>query len=209
MTLWTQTPYVDDTFVEAFRRGCNLGVFVHLATDPPLRVWMGCDEIAAGMPAVDPSGTVYTGAGQLLDIPDLELLINGLADQVTLSLSLEAGLYAQYLAGLDVEAPEVRGARCRIGVAPLDERWQMIGSIKSLWTGTGDFWGVEHKPADDPTKPATRTISLTIGVGDTSRAQPRLTTFTSAAQRLVSPTDRFFERVGRYVQQYMVTWPRF
>lgn len=204
--------WLPDGVADRLRGSVNLGVFFRMASDPALHLWMGLHDIEIGIPAtgaLDGETAVYTGAGRLLDLPDLEVLVNGLADQVTVTLSIEETIYRRYLTGLDTAPPEVRGAPVTVGFAPLDARWQPLTSIIPLWNGTGDFWGVEHEPPEDPTKSALRKISLTIGTGDTSRAQPRALSFTDAAQRRLSPTDRFFERVARYVQQFIVSWPRF
>ena len=204
--------YLPDGVADLLRGSVRLGVFFRMSSDPPLHLWMGLHDIEAGIVAsgaIDGETAVYTGAGRLLDLPDLEVLINGLADQVTFAISVEEAVYARFLSGLDAAPPEVRGARVVVGIAPLDARWHPLTDIIPLWTGTGDFWGVEHEPPEDPTRSALRKISLTIGTGDTSRAQPRQLSFTDASQKRTSPTDRFFERVARYVQQYIVSWPRF
>lgn len=204
--------YLPAGAADLLRGSCNLGVFFRMSSTPPLHLWLGLSDIEMGTAssgALIGETAVYTGAGRLLDLPDLELMINGLAEQVTFGISIEEDLYGRFLSGLDASPPEVRGARVVVGIAPLDARWQPLTEIIPLWTGTGDFWGVEHEPPEDPTKSALRKISLTIGTGDTSRAQPRLLSFTDASQKRISPTDRFFERVARYVQQYIVAWPRF
>ncbi len=198
--------YVPDVVVDAFRQGLALGVFMRLGTDPALHVWMGVNDCPIGIPALDPTGTVYQGAGRLLGIPELELLINGKGDQIAFSLS---GVDVDFIADLDENAPEVRGASVIVGIAPLDERYQPICQIVPLWRGVADYWAAGAKAPDDPTKSIVQSISLNVGVGDTSRATPRSLTFTTPCQQRRAPGDRFFDRVNRYVAGLLIAWPRF
>lgn len=200
--------YVSDDVISALRGSYNLGLVFRLGTNPPLRLWAGVNSSPPiGITAVDAvGGNTYIGAGGLLNIPDLEILINGLADRVDFSLS---GLDAAITADLQDGAAPVLGAEVHVGFVPLDSNWQPTAPIVSLWVGTADFWAETQEPQTDITKSQTRTLTLSTSTGDTSRARPRLTTFTDSAQKLRFPTDRFFERVSRYIQSYSVTWPRF
>lgn len=198
--------YIDPDVAALFRGPVNLGVFWRLGTDPALHLWMGIHEVPIGIPSLDEDGTTYLGAGRLIDIPELELLINGIADKVDFSLS---GVDSAFLAQLDASAPKVAGALCTVGFAPLDERYQPMTSIIPIWCGTADFWTMQRDPASEIGGSPVQRITLSVGAGDTSRANPKLKTFTDAEQRRVSPTDRFFDRVIRYVQTYIVPWPRF
>lgn len=198
--------YVSSSVVAALRGSVNLGVFWRLGTNPALHLWMGVNDVPIGIPSLDGNGTVYIGAGRLLGIPELELLINGVADKIEFGLS---GVTAEHLALVEAGAPAVRGALCTVGFAPLDSRYQPMTQIIPLWCGSADYWAMEQQPATKPTDPPTRTIMLSVGAGDTTRAVPKLLSFTPAYQKLVSATDEFCSRVSRYVQSYQVSWPRF
>lgn len=198
--------YVSASVVTALRSSLNLGVFWRLGSDPALHLWMGVNDVPIGIPSLDAGGTVYIGAGRLLGVPDLEMLVNGIADKVEFGLS---GVTAEHLAQVEAGAPPVRGALCTVGFAPLDARYQPVTQIIPLWQGTADYWAMEQQPADDPREGPKRTIMLSVGAGDTSRAIPKLVSFTGPYQRLLSATDAFCDRVSRYVQSYMVSWPRF
>lgn len=198
--------YLPDAVVDALRSSVRLGVFFRVGTTPALHAWMGVGECPIGITGIDPAGTEYIGAGRLIGVPELELLINGKGDQLAFGLS---GVDIEFVAQLATDAPEVRGASVIVGIAPLDERWQPMTSIIQLWRGTADFWASSGKAGDDPQKSRVHSITLHVGVGDTSRAQFRNQTFTTACQQRRSPGDRFFERVPRYVQQLQISWPRF
>lgn len=197
--------YVPAATAAMFAGSFNLGVFWRLGTDPALHLWMGTGDMPIGVPSLDDAGTVYTGAGKLIQIPDLELLINGIADRIDFAVS---GVDAAFQAQLSASAPEVRGARCTVGIAALDERYQPKTQIIGLWSGTADYWTMEQKPAKGD-QPSVRSISVSVGAGDTTRARPRLTSFTDAQQQIISPGDKFFSRVPRYTQDHLVAWPRF
>lgn len=198
--------WIADDVIEALRRDLALGVFLRVDCDDPLRVWMGVADCPIGVDGVDPAGTIYRGAGRLVDVPELDLLINGQGDQIAFGLS---GVDADFVERLSIEAPEIRGVAVHVGIAPLDARWQPRTSIIPLWRGTADRWAASRKAPSDPTKSPVHSIALHVAVGDTSRAQHKAASFTSAWQQLRSPGDRFFERVPRYVQQTLIAWPRF
>lgn len=185
--------------------GLRLGVFFYLGLSPtPLRLWAGVNDVPLGIPSVDPTGAVYLGAGQLMNVPDLELLINGIADRVDFYLS---GTDPTFIAALAPAAASVLGAQAIVGVAPLDVRFQPQTSIIGVWTGSADLMKMSMRPGQQPTDPATQTVAVSCGTGDTSRSRPRLTAFSQSQQQLLSPTDFFFSQIVRYVQQFVVQWP--
>lgn len=198
--------YVSDATIAALKAGGNLGLFFRLGTAPALHLSFGVNDVPITLPSYDDPGTVYLGAGRLVDIPQFEALINGLSDKVTFSLSGIDPVEASYM--LD-SAPEVLGARTTIGMAMIDARWQPIGSIIGLWTGTADYVSEKMDLETDVAKNRVQSIMLTTSTGDASRAFPNLLTYTDAVQRAMHPTDAFFQRVSRYVQTYLVSWPRF
>ena len=198
--------YVDDATIAAFRGNFNLGIFFRLGTDPALRLAFGVNDVPIVIPSLDPPGTVYRGCGALLGIPDLETLINSLADTVSFTLD---GLDPQAVAFMFDSAPEVLGASVTVGIAPLDARWQPLSPIVPLWTGTADFVAEDLKVETDPTKPQTQSITLTASTGDQSRQFQNLLTYSDLTQKTLHPGDQFCSRTVRYTQTSLVTWPRF
>lgn len=148
----------------------------------------------------------FVSEQQLMNIPDLELLINGIADRVDFYLS---GTDPTFIATIAAAAPDVLGAQAIVGVAPLDVRYQPQTQIIGVWTGSADLMKMSGRPGKDPTQPGTQTIAVSCGTGDTSRARPRLTAFSQPQQHLLSPTDNFFSQINRYVQQFVVSWPKY
>ena len=198
--------YLPDAVIDALRGSVNLGIFFRLGTTPPLHLWMGTGDCPIGIAALDPAGTVYRGAGRLLGVPDLDLLVNGQGDQIEFGLS---GVDADFLETVSNADIEVRGAKVHVGIATLNDRWQPTTSIIPLRTGTADHWSISQEQQTDPTRSSIRSISLSVGVGDTSRAQPRNLTWTDQCQKALHAGDRFCERVSRYVQSLRITWPHY
>lgn len=200
------TPYVSAEMASAFRNSGNRALFFRLGTDPALHLTVGFNDLPIGMETIDPEGTVYRGAGLLQTIPEFEVLINGIADEVAFGFS---GVSQEFLSKLYADAPPVLGAVAKIGVAPLDDRYQPMSAILPLWTGTADFWGFQQEVEPDDEKALKRTIKLVTIGGESSRSGQTLATYENVQQQLLHPGDRFCDRVSRYVQTFVVSWPRF
>ena len=199
--------YIPQEHSKYFGPSMRLGVFWRLDTSPdPIRLWMGVYDVKAGISAIDATGSTYLGAGRLMSVPDLEQLVNGVADRVEFYLSgADAGTFNSLLTSM----PVIKGKRCHVGVAPMDERYQLLTPIIPIWTGIADFWIAEEKPVADPTKNIVRTVAISVGSGSTNRSRNKVLSWTDAEHRVNNPTDGFFSRVARYTNTYMVTWPRF
>lgn len=200
------TPYVDPGIATTLRQDYSLGIFFRVGTDPALHLSMSLNSIPISVPGLDDPGTVYVGAGSLTSLPDLELLVNGLADRVVFELN---GLDPIATDMLFDDAPDVLGALVTVGFAPLDERWQPMAQIIPIWTGTGDFLAQSMQIETDRAKSRTVSLQLSTSAGDTSRMVPGFSTYTDSSQKMLYPTDTFFARMARYVPGLNVTWPRF
>jgi hypothetical protein len=202
--------YLDPTSAAFFKgtdAGLRLGVFFYVGLSPtPLRLWLGINDVPIGIPAIDPGGTVYMGAGSLMNVPDLELLINGIAGRVDFFISSSDPTFTAMLAPA---APSVLGARTIVGLAPLDVRYQPQTQIIGVWSGVADLMKMSARPGKDLKTNSVQTVAISCGTGDTSRSRPRLTAYSDAQQRLLSPTDSFFSQINRYVQQFVVSWPKY
>lgn len=198
--------YIDGTTIAALRQNANLAFFFRLGTTSPMRLVLGVNDIPIGIPVLDGGGSVYLGAGRLLNIPDLEMLINGITDKVTFSVS---GVDAATVAAFAVVSPKVLGSLVTIGMAVLDTHYQPIGSIVSLWDGGADYWAMDQPVVADETAQIVRTISLVCASGDQSRGFPALDTFTAQSQKTKYPTDSFCDNVARYYAGQVVSWPRY
>lgn len=198
--------YFPDSAITAFKGDYNLGVFIRVGLASPLRLAFGVNDVAITVPVVDPGGTVYLGAGIFLDIPQLEILLNGLADKVSFSLS---GISPEVANELLDSTTEVLGAPVMVGLAPLDAQWQPLSQIVPMWTGTADYMSCQMQAERDPGKSRVYSVTLMTVAGDTSRSSADLTTYSDQTQKRLYPTDRFFERVKNYFLGITVTWPRY
>ena len=183
-------------------------VFFRLDTDPPLRLWCGINDIPIGIDVIDEAGSVYLGAGRLLNVPDLEVLINGAADRVEFFLPGASVENANRVATAAV-AMEIQGAPVHVGRATLDDRYQPVTPIEPVWYGLADLWAMRQPMSADPAAPPSRTLVLSAGSGRTGRSRARRAAYTSAQQKLRFPTDKFCDFVSRYTSLYEVTWPKF
>jgi hypothetical protein len=200
-------PYVSGTVVSALRQSVNLGIFFRLATTPAaLRLCLGVNDVPIGIESVDPDGSVYVGAGRLIGIPQLEVLLNGLADRIEFYVD---GVSNDDLVNLAPAAASVKGKAVTVGIATLDKRFQPTTNIIPLWSGFADFWSMQRKVQPIGETNPSQMIALSVGTGDLARSRSRRSYWTSAQQKAVSATDEFCDRVARYSSTYEVTWPRF
>jgi hypothetical protein len=151
--------------------------------------------------AVETAPAIYLGMGQLVGLPAVSQLVNGVADRVSFGLS---GVSADLLALADAEAESVRGAAVLLGVMALGPDWQPLTTMKWIWQGEVD--AVEGTMQEDRGEQV-RTVSLSVGTAYTGRKRPRHGYYTDADQKRRSATDRFCERVSRYSQGSTRKWP--
>ncbi len=197
--------YIPTEVTDALRGSYNLALFFRVGTVSPLRLAFGFSDMPIGIESIDTEGSVYRAAGQLQELPELEVLLNGIADEVSFTIG---GLSDEHASLIVVSAPPVVGVPVHIGFAPLDERWQPISQIVPIWTGIGDYLIDDMQMGEDVNAPAMRSITLACMSGESARTKQSLKTYTDAAQRQVSPDDDFCARVAKYVQRYMPDWPR-
>jgi hypothetical protein len=134
--------------------------------------------------------------GEMMNAPAVSQLVNGVADQVTFTLS---GVSQEILGLVDEEADQVRFASARLGFVPLNEDWQRVGGVLWLWQGLVETPEVSQSAATAEQE-ASRAISLTVSTGLTTRRRPKHAYFTDPDQRRRSADDRFCERTPFYSQ---------
>lgn len=203
--------YLSEEFCDLLKGDINLGIFFRLGTDPPLRITAGVNDMPIGISSVDEAGAVYRGAGRLASLPDLETMINGLADEVEITIS---GVLSSHLALIAENAPSVIGKELLIGFAPLSDDWQPLTAITPIWRGFGDLWGYTRTAPRAAEQSGTQTITLHAQAGTPARSKQHLLTYSDQSQRAVNPVsgvpeDQFCERVARYSPGHIVSWPRF
>lgn len=185
----------------------RLGVFVFVDIAPePLRLWFGVGDFELDADAIDTVGGVYSGLGELNDLPALSQLINGVFERIELSMS---GVSAQALALADEDAESVVGAGTHFAILGLDGDWQPTSAAKWLWEGGADTprfsWDTSASPEGEVTH--TRTIALSVGTAMTGRKRPPWRNFTGVEQRRISADDAFCDRVGLYSRGSTRKWP--
>lgn len=178
---------------------------VRVATPDPLRIWTGVGDIAIDDNAFDPDGTIFKGAGRLIDLPAFQRMYNGLAERVTVTLT---GVTDEMRDIAYEEADDVRGAVLRLGFVTLDSDWQQIGPVRWMRRGRVDVIETENRPGE---RERIKTISFSIGSQLTGRRIPGSGVYTNADQqsRPGSEDDRFCERTSLHTAQFVIKWPSF
>lgn len=161
-----------------------------LETNEPAMFWTGHGDLLLPADDVLPEETIVSGGGDLVSLPEIEQLINGTAQRVEVTIS---GVSQRAVALAAEETPEVSGAAAYIGRIQFDEDWQLAGPVVWEWTGEGRALTVG---GEDGSEGRTRSITLRLGSGDTTRSRAPLSFFTDADQRRDFPTDAFFSHVG-------------
>lgn len=162
-----------------------------LECDPPAYLWSGVGDLFVEGDAIADEAT-YLGGGELLELPAIQQLINGIADRVEFTVS---GVDAETFRLALEDRAGVDGARVLIGTAPMDAAYQLSGPVDWEWEGVADVVTVDSTASVDGGK--TRSVTLSVGSADTARSRAQLTFFTDADQRRSFPTDAFFSHVGR------------
>lgn len=162
---------------------------LRIASDPPARIWSGVGDLEIPADIVEAEPALYLGAGELLNAPDFQHLINGVAERIEFSLS---GVSAETMRLALEDAPSTKGAAVHLGRVDFDEEWQIIG-VEWEAVFRADFLAVDSAAGDGR---RVRTITLSVGSAETGRSYAPQSFFTDADQRQRSPTDSFFSHMG-------------
>lgn len=196
-------PLTDDEISVLESDTQRIGIFFRMATTPIVRVWLGVGDIRPGANAYDASDELYSGLGQLIDVPALSQLINGVADRITFHVS---GISSETMA-LAAAGSNVKGASVAIGVALFGAQWQQLGPPKWLFRGRADYVTVQQQ-SDPQNRGVTRVMELSVGSLFTGRRRRGLSYLTDADQQARHPGDKFCERTVLYSEVQKV-WPTF
>lgn len=181
----------------------RLGIFIRLGLVPPARLWLGIGDCRAGIDADNGDGEIYSGLGEIINLPAFQQLINGVAERVEFKLSGVAQRAVQLAAS---EADDVKGVPLLVGLGVFDDDWQPVAQPTWLRRYTVDFLSIEQ---DSGPEGAVRTISLSCRSFLTARRRPGLSYFTDAEQQARSPGDRFCERAVHYSNDVIKVWPQY
>ena len=194
--------WIPDNVVEALRGSHQLGIFLRIETDDPLRVWFGVNDIPASFDSIDPTGTVYLGGGQLIGIPSLEVLVNGTADSVEFTLS---GVDPATGADLISSIPAIRGKTVSLGLTTLDEYYQPMSDVIPIWDGIASHTA-ESSPAVQYGQSPSLTASLSIMTGEATRSRAARSLWSGPQQKAISPTDKFCDETAILARGVNPSW---
>lgn len=197
--------YVPQAVLDAMATSHILGIFFRLETDPGLHIWAGVNDIPAGFDSIDEDDTVYLGGGRLLNIPNLEVLVNGQSSSVEFGISGIDPSTAQKV--LDT-MPDVRGKDLKIGFTTLDQYYQPMSSIVALWSGTASH-PTESSPAVTGGENKKTTLSLAVVSGTNTRSRASQSLWTPAHQKALYPTDEFCSNIARLGRGVAPAWPNY
>jgi hypothetical protein len=194
--------FVPENIIEEMRGSHTLGIFMHVATEPPLHVWFGAEDIPANFDSIDDDGAVYLGGGILNGMPTLEVLLNGASDAVDFSLS---GIDPDTGRAMIESLPPVRGKQVTIGLTTLDEYFQPMSAIIPFWQGRASHTVEESLPVKSGQSP-TLTLSLSVMAGDAARSRPSRSLWSQPHQEAISPTDKFCNETSRLASGVQPAW---
>jgi len=194
--------YVPSIVLAALATSHMLGIFFRLDSDPGLHIWCGVNDIPAGFDSID-EDTVYLGAGKLLNMPSLEVLVNGQASSASFGLS---GIDAATSARLAPLLPDVRGKDVKVGITTLDDYFQPVSDIISLWTGTASHKSETSPPVPGGENPTT-TLALAVVSGHSTRSRPSYSMWSPAHHKAEYPTDLFCDQTPRLARGVAPVWP--
>lgn len=163
---------------------------LRIAADPPARVWSGVGDLVIPADAVESGSATYHGAGELLNAPDFQQLINGTAERIEFQVS---GVSGETLRLALQDSVSVKGAAVHLGRIEFGDNWAPVGVVEWEAVFRADSLSVSSQ-GDGESR--TRTITLSVGSGETARSRAPLAFFTDADQRQRSPTDAIFSHVA-------------
>lgn len=170
-----------------------------IETDEPGMFWTGVGDLLLPADDVLDAPALVLGGGGIINLPDLEQLINGLAQRADIILS---GVAQSTLAYALEEAPQVPGATVYIGRIKFDESWQQAEPVEWEWTGEGVNLSVDSQDGD----PRTRRLTLRLAAGETTRQRAPNAFFTDADQTRDYPDDPVFAYVAGINQGTSRRW---
>ena len=163
---------------------------VYIDCDPPALMWSGVGMLEIAADAVIPAPLIALGGDELVSVPDFQQLIGGTAERLDFTVS---GVSQETVRLALEDAPSVRGAAVHVGTASFDEAWQLVGIE---WEQVFEARSLTVSRPQEQDGKVTRSITLTIVQGETTRSRAKVAFFTDADQRRRSPDDLIFSNVA-------------
>lgn len=168
----------------------RVAVFLRVATDPVIALWLGFADIDVPINALDVAGETYQGLGALVGVPQLQQLLNGVAQRADFALS---GVSAAVASMAQSEAEDVIGSTVNVGTSMMDDDWQLEGDVLWLWEGRADVLTTSMQGQSDGSQAFA--IQLSVGTANAGRAHAEYATWSDAQHQRAHPGDLFFSHV--------------
>lgn len=173
----------------------RVGIYFRMqmvGVEAPVRLWGGVGDCDPGINGLDAEGGVYSGLGELGDIPTFNALLNGKAQRININLS---GVDQTVFRLADEEADLVPDAFTTMGLGSFDEHWQVADPVDWMWFGFADVLTLQRQRNGDT---VTRNIQLSVGSMFAGRSRGHHSYYTSTDQKSRSPDDLFCDSVSLY-----------
>lgn len=169
---------------------------IRIDSDPVARLWTGFGDILIPADIVESEPAIYLGGGELLNVPEFDVPINGAAERIDIRLS---GVNAAIMAIATEEAASIKGAKVHFTRFYFGDDWQLT-DVEYDAVFRADKLSFT---SDDGGNGRTRTMTLSIASQDTNRNRAPQAYFTDQDQRRRSPTDAIFSHVAGITQGVM------
>lgn len=169
--------------------GYRESIIFHVGGDDPATLWGGHGDLPLPADSVLDDPTVALGGPELLDVPDIEMVLNGAAQRFDITLS---GISDTSMRLAIEQALTLPGTPAYIGRAVFDAAWQLVGVV---WEWEGEVRKLAVQ-SDANESGRTRSLSVTLAHGDTTRSRAAFAFFTDAEQRRGYPDDAAFSHVA-------------
>lgn len=165
-------------------------VFLRIATDPVLALWLGFGDIDVPANSLDAGGQIYQSLGLVVGMPELEQLLNGVAQRVEFVVSGVPAAAAQIA---QQEVPDVIGVAVNVGLCAMDDDWQIDGDLHWLWDGASDMLTIDIQGQADGSQ--SFALRLSVATANAARARAAYAHWTDAQQQKRYPGDLFLTRI--------------
>ena len=159
--------------------------------DPPVYLWTGYGPLETPADDFDVSGASWTGAGEIISIPAIRQLINGVAERISVPFS---GVSAEALRMAIEDRVSVKDAPAMIGRVTFDDDWQIVDGIEWQWIGRGGVITTESVQGQNGQRQWN--VSISFASGDVYRGNPNIIYYSMTEQQRRSSDDLFCSHVA-------------
>lgn len=184
----------------------RVGFFVKWLLDTPQYLWLGFGDQPVVRENDQTVGEqIYSGLGEIMDIPPLSSLVNATADKIEITAN---GVAPNMLALASKEAADVKNKKVMIGIGEFTDQWQLTSQgVFWIWSGYSDFVSIARRSAGNGM--VEQAITVSVSTLFTRRRRATFLYWTLEETKRRSPTDLFWERTKLYARGQSKAWPRF